>query len=155
MRGCANTSTFHPNTMHLCFHKEVIHLQICLYAIRGCTNTISFHHQQFWSACVIIVRKPSLWKPLRQCHHTTPGESTTEACSNESSSTERTRWSHCEQIYHRSLFQRKQVYWTHSMVPLRTSAICCSWQPTITTHSTKLWLRKTSRTHRPTTHCGG
>ena len=51
----------------------------------------------FWSACVIIVRKPSLWKPLRQCHHTTPGKSTTEACSNESRPTERTGWSHCEQ----------------------------------------------------------
>ena len=50
-----------------------------------------------WSACVIIVRKPSLWKALRQCHHTTPGKSTTEACSNESRPTERTGWSHCEQ----------------------------------------------------------
>ena len=93
----------------------------------------------FWSACVRIVRKPSLWKPLRQCHHTTPGKSTTEACSNESSSTERTRGSHCDQIYNKSLFQRKQAYWTHWMIPLRTTAICCSWQPTITTHSTKLW----------------
>ena len=93
----------------------------------------------FWSACVRIVRKPSLWKPLRQCHHTTPGKSTTEVCSNESSSTERTRGSHCDQIYNKSLFQRKQAYWTHWMIPLRTTAICCSWQPTMTTHSTKLW----------------
>ena len=46
---------------------------------------------------------------------------------------------HPRKVHHRSLFQRKQAYWTHWMVPLRTTAICCSWQPTITTHSTKLW----------------
>ena len=46
---------------------------------------------------------------------------------------------HPRKVHHRSLFQRKQAYWTHCMVPLRTTAICCSWQPTITTHSTKLW----------------
>ena len=47
MRGCANTSTFHSNTMHFCFHKEVLHWQICLYAIRDCTNTINFQNQHF------------------------------------------------------------------------------------------------------------